>query len=84
MDVESTEPASLVRSPDVWFEVLQAETTLFRVYRGVLAAQSPIFRDTFAIPQPPTQETYEGCPLVVLHDSASDLRHFLTATHDAG
>ncbi|KAJ7729964.1 hypothetical protein B0H16DRAFT_1586082 [Mycena metata] len=85
MDGSST--SSLVRS-DVWFEdgtvVLQAETTLFRVYRGVLAAQSPIFRDTFAIPQPPTPETYEGCPLVVLPDAPGELRYFLMATHDAG
>ncbi|KAJ7642496.1 hypothetical protein DFH06DRAFT_999849, partial [Mycena polygramma] len=55
----------------------------FRVYRGVLAAQSPIFRDAFSIPQPATQEAYEGCPLLVLHDSAADLRLFLLATHDA-
>ncbi|KAJ7652868.1 hypothetical protein DFH06DRAFT_1205853 [Mycena polygramma] len=78
---------ALVRS-DIWFDdgtvVLQAENALFRVYRGVLAAQSPIFRDTFSIPQPATQDTYEGCPLVVLHDSATDLRLFLLATHDAG
>ncbi|KAF8193928.1 hypothetical protein K438DRAFT_1969224 [Mycena galopus ATCC 62051] len=72
----------------VWFDdgtvVLQAEKTLFRVYRGVLAAQSPIFRDTFAIPQPPTQDTYDGCLLVILHDSPEDLRIFLKAIHDAG
>ncbi|KAJ7642455.1 hypothetical protein DFH06DRAFT_928666, partial [Mycena polygramma] len=49
-----------------------------------VAAQSPIFRDAFSIPQPATQETYEGCPLLVLHDSAADLRLFLLATHDAG
>ncbi|KAJ7652409.1 hypothetical protein DFH06DRAFT_923835, partial [Mycena polygramma] len=49
-----------------------------------VAAQSPIFRDAFSIPQPATQEKYEGCPLLVLHDSAADLRLFLLATHDAG
>ncbi|KAJ7104978.1 hypothetical protein C8R44DRAFT_715631 [Mycena epipterygia] len=90
MDLEDDELnfGPLVRSPDVWFDdgtvVLQAETTLFRVYRGVLAAQSPIFRDTFAIPQPPTQDTYEGCLLIVLHDSPDDLKEFLLAIHDAG
>ncbi|KAJ7167231.1 hypothetical protein C8R43DRAFT_984555 [Mycena crocata] len=44
------------RSTDVWFDdgtvILQAEQTLFRVYRGVLAAQSTIFRDMFSISQP--------------------------------
>ncbi|KAJ7459350.1 hypothetical protein FB451DRAFT_1272563 [Mycena latifolia] len=91
MHVEQTAGSprpELVRSNEVWFEdgtvVLQAEKTLFRVYRGVLAAQSPIFRDMFAIPQPPTGETYEGFPLVILPDSSDDLRLFLLATHDAG
>ncbi|KAJ7694273.1 hypothetical protein B0H14DRAFT_3759338 [Mycena olivaceomarginata] len=90
MDEEQGKQAdgiSLVCS-DVWFDdgtvVLQVEKTLFRVYRGVLAAQSSIFRDTFAIPQPPTQEKYDGCPLILLHDSPEDMRLFLMATHDAG
>ncbi|KAJ7652432.1 hypothetical protein DFH06DRAFT_535853 [Mycena polygramma] len=85
---DAQEPTGSPTRSDVWFAdgtvVLQANATLFRVYRGVLAAQSPIFRDAFSIPQPATQETYEGCPLVVLHDSAEDLRLFLLATHDAG
>ncbi|KAJ6516606.1 hypothetical protein C8R47DRAFT_1000600 [Mycena vitilis] len=85
---ESSTAGDLLVRSDVWFDdgtvVLQAEKTLFRVYRGVLAAQSPIFRDAFAIPQPAMQDTYEGCPLVVLHDSALELRIFLLATHDAG
>ncbi|KAJ7624452.1 hypothetical protein FB45DRAFT_1086079, partial [Roridomyces roridus] len=77
-----------VRSPDVWFDdgtiILQAENTLFRAYRGVLAAQSSIFRDTFSIPQPEEQETFDGCLVVKVHDSAPDFRLFLLATHDAG
>lgn len=91
MEIEENTQAQipqLTRSSDVWFDdgtvVLQAETTLFRVYRGVLVAQSPIFRDTFAIPQPPAQEMYEGCPVILLHDSPGDLELFLLATHDAG
>ncbi|KAJ7495407.1 hypothetical protein FB451DRAFT_1077050 [Mycena latifolia] len=87
-EVDQQQYAQLVQSPDVWFDdgtvVLQAEKTLFRVYRGVLAAQSPIFSDTFAIPQPPKEDLYEGCPLVVLHDSPQDLTLFLSALHDAG
>jgi hypothetical protein len=74
------------RSTDVWFDdrtvVLRAGATLFRVYRGILVAQSPIFRHTFAIPQPATQEMYEGCPVVELHDLPDELGIFLVATHD--
>ncbi|KAJ7128809.1 hypothetical protein C8R43DRAFT_1027223 [Mycena crocata] len=79
--------ASLTRS-NVWFDdgtvVLQAEATLFRVYRGVLAAQSPIFRDTFTIPQPVEQDMYDGYPQLIVHDTADDLKIFLLALHDAG
>ncbi|KAJ7801779.1 hypothetical protein B0H14DRAFT_2386113, partial [Mycena olivaceomarginata] len=56
----------------------------FRVYRGTLAAQSPIFRDTFAIPQPVAQEMYGGVSMILLADSPSDLKIFLAATHDTG
>ncbi|KAJ7624495.1 hypothetical protein FB45DRAFT_1030634 [Roridomyces roridus] len=79
---------SLVRSPDVWFDdgtiILQAEHTLFRAYRGVLAAQSSIFRDTLSIPQPEEQETFDGCTVVKVHDTAQDFQLFLSATHNAG
>ncbi|KAJ7624366.1 hypothetical protein FB45DRAFT_836427 [Roridomyces roridus] len=87
MDAESS---PLVRSPELWFDdgtiIIQAENTLFRVYRGILAAQSPVFRDTFSIPQPDDseQETFEGCPLLQVHDSARDFKMFLSALHDAG
>ncbi|KAJ7165467.1 hypothetical protein C8R43DRAFT_878512 [Mycena crocata] len=83
------DPASspLIRS-DIWFKdgtvVLQAERTLFRVYRGVLASQSSIFHDTFGMPQPAEEPLYEGCPILVLQDSPDDVRSFLLAIHDAG
>jgi len=80
--------AAKIRSPDIWFEdgsiVLQAELTQFRVYRGILSANSPIFRDMFSLPQPNEGELVEGCPVVTLFDSAVDLSHFLRAIHDAG
>ncbi|KAJ7617965.1 hypothetical protein FB45DRAFT_840759 [Roridomyces roridus] len=85
MDSESS---PLVRSSELWFDdgtvILQAENTLFRAYRGVLAAQSPVFKDTFSIPQPKEQETVDGCPLLQVHDSARDFEMFLSALHDAG
>ncbi|KAJ7081128.1 hypothetical protein B0H15DRAFT_803736 [Mycena belliarum] len=87
-ELSAETPPELVRSTDVWFEdgtvVLQADSTLFRVYRGVLSAQSPIFRDAFTIPQPSEEEAYEGCPVVTLHDSAEDLTLFLLGLLDAG
>lgn len=47
----------LIPSADVWYDdgnvVLAAENQAFRVYSGILAQQSQIFADMFAIPQPP-------------------------------
>jgi hypothetical protein len=69
-----------------WFDdgniVLQAELTQFRVYRGVLAASSDIFADMLSLPQPtvkPGNIIVEGCPVVVLADSADDWHHVLKA-----
>ncbi|KAI0720773.1 hypothetical protein C8T65DRAFT_632773 [Cerioporus squamosus] len=59
--------------------VLIAGNTGFRVYRELLAAQSPIFADMFATAAPSTDESIEGCPVVHVSDSAEDMRHFLRA-----
>lgn len=80
----------LTHDSELWFPdgsiVLLAEQILFRVYAGILSRASPIFRDMFAIGHVQTldaEETYQGCPLVVMHgDSASDVRAFLAALHD--
>lgn len=77
--------ASNITRSDVWFEdgniVIQAERTQFKVYRGTLAVHSPIFKDMFAIPQPPIEGegTVEGCPVVHLSDTAADVTIVLKA-----
>ena len=84
------EPSDLVESRDLWFEdgniVLQAEKTIFKVYRGILTKESTVFRDMFSIPQPKASvsatESYEGCQLVKMHDSAVDLDIFLNSLFD--
>jgi hypothetical protein len=64
--------------------VVQAEDTVFRVYGGLLANQSTIFQDMFGVPQPLPQDidTYEGCPLIHVRDSAPDMYHFLLVLHE--
>ncbi|KZP08423.1 hypothetical protein FIBSPDRAFT_840249 [Athelia psychrophila] len=75
---------AIVRS-DVWFEdgniVIQAEQTQFKIYRGVLVAQSSVFGDMFSIPQPPSekQKAVDGCPVVRVTDSAIDIAIALRA-----
>lgn len=86
-DALPQEQPPVTRSPDLWFEdgsvILQAETMIFRVYRGILAAQSSVFRDMFSVPQPSEHERMDECPFVHLHDSAEDLGYFLKALLDA-
>ena len=67
------------RHPDLWYDdgtvILTAEKTAFRVYRGLLAKHSEVFRDMFTVPQPTTptnNDAFEGCPIVHLVDDAAD------------
>lgn len=80
-DEEPSTPVACTRS-DLWYDdgniVVQAETTQFRVFRGVLASESDIFNDMFSIPQPTSQgEVVDGCPVVRVHDSAQDWTYIL-------
>jgi len=80
-------PDQCHRVDGLWFDdgnlILQAEQSLFKVYRGFLAARSSVFRDMFAFPPPAEgNATYDGCTLVFLYDSAVDLAYFLKAILD--
>ncbi|KAF7344647.1 BTB domain-containing protein [Mycena venus] len=79
-------PTDLVRNSEFWFEdgtiILRVENTLYRVYRGLLASRSTVFRDTFSMPQPQIDEErdeIDGCPVVQLHDKEKDFTCFLKA-----
>ncbi|KAM5537267.1 hypothetical protein V8D89_008997 [Ganoderma adspersum] len=65
-----------------WYEdgnvILVAGNVEFRVFKGILADHSPVFKDMFALPQPDTAPSDNAvCPVVDLTDSPSDLRHIL-------
>ncbi|KAJ7729772.1 hypothetical protein B0H16DRAFT_1586304 [Mycena metata] len=80
------QPNSPKRVEELWFEdgniVLQAGDSQYRVYRGVLAARSPVFRDMLAFPQPPDSELVDGCPLVRLPDCDIEVTFFLKTLFD--
>ncbi|KAJ6449170.1 hypothetical protein DFH09DRAFT_1386122 [Mycena vulgaris] len=82
MEVD-TQPTALQRVQDLWFAdgnlVIQARNSQFRVYRGILAARSPVFQDMLSFPQPPDSELVEGCPLVHLPDAEMEVTDFLKA-----
>ena len=71
----------------VWFDdgniVLVAEGTAFRVYRGILARNSEVFRGMFTVPQPLDGEKWEGCDVVHFTDSAADWALILSILFDS-
>ncbi|KAF8882749.1 hypothetical protein CPB84DRAFT_1851129 [Gymnopilus junonius] len=73
----------------LWFEdgnlILRAETTLFRIYSGLLARQSSVFQDMQGFPTPVEggDITMDGCPIVTVYDSAQDMSYFLRAIFDS-
>lgn len=73
--------AAFVRDEEIWFSdgnvVLEAEGYAFKVYQGLLAHNSEVFRNLFSIPQPRFVETEDDCPLIRLSDHPAELRHFL-------
>lgn len=75
--------APTTRSDRVWFDdgnvVLQAEQTLFKVHRSILALHSPVFKDMFSIPQPSSEVMVERCPVVCVSDTAVDVTIVLEA-----
>ncbi|KAJ7736053.1 hypothetical protein DFH07DRAFT_706382, partial [Mycena maculata] len=77
---------TLERVDALWFPdgniILRAHNVLFRVFRGILAARSPVFADMLAFPQPDDADAIEGCPVLQLDDSAADTMYFLKALFD--
>ncbi len=72
------------RDRELWYEdgniSLVAGNTEFRVFKGILADHSPVFKDMFSLPQPPNpapSQASEACPVVHLTDSPEEVRHLL-------
>ncbi|PIL26558.1 hypothetical protein GSI_12316 [Ganoderma sinense ZZ0214-1] len=68
--------------PEFWLDdgnlVLVANRhTAFRVYAGLLASQSEVFANMFAVASSNADEVYDGCPVVPVYDVPSDFAHFL-------
>ena len=60
-------------------------STVFRVNKTVLAYNSPVFQDMFALPSnPSTQEMYEETPMVRVTDSADELEQLIEALYNPG
>lgn len=77
----------VIDAGSTWYDdgniILQAESTQFRVYRGILVDNSTVFADMFGLDmsQPPEAVLVDGCAVVHLSDSAEDWRHVLHALY---
>lgn len=68
--------------------ILKTTSHLFRMHKSVLARESSVFRDMFAIPGPQdqedgangAQELYEGIPVVPMVDDDDDEILYLVRT----
>lgn len=71
------------RCAALWFEdatfIFQAESTLFRVYGGMLTARSSVFADILSIQQPADRDLMDGCNFVCLPDPAEKVECFFQA-----
>ena len=68
--------------PELWLDdgnlILVANRhTAFRVYAGLLASQSEIFANLFAVASVSPDEVYDGCPVVPVYDTPGEFAHFL-------
>jgi hypothetical protein len=78
MEIETEVADACVRSKP-WFD----DGNL--IYRGLLCESSTVFKDMFGLPQlVPGCDLVEGCPVVSLSDTASDLQHVLMALYHRG
>ncbi|KAF7293785.1 Glutamine amidotransferase type-1 domain-containing protein [Mycena chlorophos] len=88
MSAMSPLPPPAKRSPDVWFEdgtiILEAEGVQFKVFRGILAANSTVFNDMLIVGSGAGDDEVDGCLVVRVYDDAVDLMHFLKALHHVG
>ncbi len=83
VEEEDVYECARTRDEEFWYSdgniILIARNVEFRVYKGIRASHSPVFKDMFDLPQPPTttMSTNDSCPIVHIHDSPDDLRHIL-------
>ena len=73
---------SFKRHPEFWLDdgnliLVANDNTAFRIYAGLLASQSHIFEDMFAVAGLSADEVFDGCPVVRVYDTSGEFAHFL-------
>ena len=90
----TSDAPAVERHPEVWLSdgniVVVAQNTAFRIHKSVVSLHSPVFRDLFSIPQPPStadgtdDETVDDCRVVRVSDTSYDVRELLRAIYYGG
>lgn len=74
-----------IKRSSPWFKdgniILETEGVQFKVYQGILAANSSVFKDMFDFGEA-EDHLVENCHVVQLSDKAEDLRIVLESLHD--
>ena len=80
------ESNSIQLHPEMSFEdgsiAIIAGNTAFKVHRSVLSRKSALFKDLLSLPQPETEEKFEGLPVVRLLDPPEDITTLLDAIYN--
>ncbi|KAH9835468.1 uncharacterized protein C8Q71DRAFT_859090 [Rhodofomes roseus] len=75
-------PAPFEHDDKFWYEdgnvILVAERVGFRVYKGLLAAQSDVLRELFSDSHPADAQRIDGSPVVYVPDRAEEVRSLLS------
>lgn len=66
--------------------VIEAENCQFRVHKSILARNSAVFADVFALPEASEAavRVVEGCQVVEMSDKAEEWTHVLKALYERG
>ncbi|KDQ56550.1 hypothetical protein JAAARDRAFT_207676 [Jaapia argillacea MUCL 33604] len=68
---------------EIWYDdgnvILIAENTGFKVYKGLLSEVSPVLAKMLSLPT--IDKPLDGCQVLTLTDSASDVTHLFKALH---
>ena len=82
---DNRQPDTRKRHSRLWFDdgnavIVARDGTEFRIYRGPLVMNSPLFRDLFSLPQPhPESNGAFELPAVCLDESREELEALLSA-----
>lgn len=83
----SEKRGDIQRHESLWFEdgnvVLVAEDRVgLKLHKSVLSRHSALLKDMFSLPQLANSSSLDGCPVVHINDSISEMTSFLSVIYN--